>query len=224
MCIDRCLVGATLLAVAACTSSSAPTTSTPISAPSPAANSTQTVSGEVLEGSQPIQGAEIENGYDSHASVLSDSNGGFQLLTNMSGNPHSWVRAIKAGYAQPCAAPIPASGPVTVQLVSQAAVNSTPVFSPAGCRTISGVVMMTDGAATQPAAGASVDFEPTNDDWPAAVTHTDSSGKFALCTLPETAVEIGVLVGNTFLHVPVPPGQMSIEVTLEPVGLEGRHR
>jgi hypothetical protein len=224
--IERCVVGAALLVVAACNSNSAPTASTPITAP-PASSPSRTVSGLVVEGSQPVQGAEIDNGPSS--GVLSDSNGAFQLPAGASANPHAWVRAIKSGYAQPCAAPMPGAGPITVQLVSLTALTSAPVPSPAGFRTISGVILITNDAGpqtpvvTQPAVDAFVDFEPGNDGWAAAMTHSDNNGRFALCTLPETAVEITVLVGDTFAHVTVPPSETNIELTLDP-GPDGRHR
>jgi hypothetical protein len=135
--IERCVIGATLFVSAACGSGRAPTASTPVSAPS-ASVPARTVSGVVVEGSQPIQGAQIDNGPTSGSAVVSDANGAFQLATNASSSPHAWVRGIKSGYAQPCAVPIPATGPVTVQLVSLTALSSTPVSSPTGFRTISG--------------------------------------------------------------------------------------
>lgn len=223
MSIERCFVGATLVVVAACTSSRTPTMSTPVAAPS-ASIPSRTVYGVVLDGSQPVQGAQIENGYSPGSAVFSDSNGAFQLSTETSSAPHAWVHATKSGYAQPCAVPILTTGSVAVQLVSLAALNSAPVPSPAGFRTITGLVMMTTDFGSLPAADALVDFEPANDGWPAAMSHTDNSGRFALCSLPETAVQIGVLVGNTFAHVTVSPGEMDIELILDPGGVEGRHR
>ena len=226
MCIDRCFVGAALLVVVACTSSSAPTTSTPLSAPSASGLVPgHVVSGVVAEGAQPIAGAQIGNGNGPGSWVLSDANGAFQLPANQSIDPHAWVRASKDGYAQPCAAPIPDSGPVTVQVISLTALNSVPLPSPAGFRTISGVVTLTTSAGTRPAVGAWVDFVPSLvDDWPAAFTHTDSNGKFSLCTLPETAVNIGALLGNMFAYVTVPPGQTNIELTLDSLGVDGKRR
>jgi len=225
MCIDRCLVGAALLVVVACTSSSAPTASTPLSAPSASSGVVpgRIVSGVVAEGAQPIAGAQIDNGPGSW--VLSDANGAFQFPATQSIDPHAWVRASKDGYAQPCAAPIADTGPVAVQMVPLSALNSVPLPSPAGFRTISGVVTMTTSAGTWPAVGVWVDFEPSlADDWPAAFTHTDSNGKFSLCTLPETAVNIGALLGNMFAYVTVPPGQTNIELTLDSLGVDGKRR
>jgi len=225
MCIDRCFVGATLLVVVACTSSSTPTASTPLSAPSASSGLApgRIVSGVVAEGAHPIAGAQIDNGPGSW--VLSDANGAFQFPATRSIEPHAWVRASKDGYAQPCAAPIADTGPVAVQMVLLTALNSDPLPSPAGFRTISGVVTLTTSAGPRPAVGVWVDFEPSLvDDWPAAFTHTDSSGKFSLCTLPETALNVGALVGNTFAYVTVPPGQTNIELTLDSVGVDGKRR
>jgi len=226
--LDRCLAGVTLVVLAACTSSStAPTPNTGVPPPASGLTTTSgsTVSGVVAEGVQPIEGAQIDNGYGSGSWVFSDANGAFQLPTNKSIDPHAWVRASKAGYLQPCAAPIATIGPVAVQLVSYTALTGAPLPSPPGFRTISGVVMMATSAGTQPAAGAWVDFEPgPADDWPAAVTHTDANGKFSLCTLPETTVIIGTVVGNIIASTTVPPGETNIEITVEPVAADGTDR
>ena len=105
------------------------------------------------------------------------------------------------------------------------ALGTTPLSSPPGFRTISGVVMMTTSDGNQPAANAWVDFEPSaTDDWPAAFTMTHANGRFSLCTLPEPALIIGVALNNRVTTVTVPPGQMQIEVNLRPAAVNGTHR
>jgi hypothetical protein len=226
--LDRCLAGVTVVVLTACTASSTaptPNTGVPPTASGPATPSGLTVSGVVAEGAQPIEGAQIDNGYGPGSWVFSDANGAFQLPTNKSINPHAWVRASKSGYLQPCAAPITTTGPVAVQLVSLAMLTSVPLPSPSGFRTISGVVVIATSAGTQPAAGAWVDFEPSpTDDWPAAITHADVNGKFSLCTLPETTVIVGAVVGNIVASTAVPPGETHIELTVEPPDADGTNR
>jgi hypothetical protein len=73
--------------------------------------------------------------------VITDANGAFQLPTGKSVDPMRWVRASKAGYAQPCAAPIIGNARMNVQLVSRSALTGAPLPSPDGLRTVSGVVI-----------------------------------------------------------------------------------
>jgi hypothetical protein len=82
---------------------------------------------------------------------------------------------------------------------------------------------MTTDVGTLPAVDAFVGFEPNSDGWPAAMTHSDTNGRFALCALPQTAAAITVLVGDIFAHVTVLPSETNIELTLNP-GPDGRHR
>ena len=227
--MDRCFVGAAMLVSAACTSTNAPTATTalpPVTVPSAPAP-LPTVSGIVSEGSRPISGVTIDNGYGPGSWVFTDADGAFQLPATISVEPHDFIRASKTGYAQPCAAPITAGAPVNVQLVSLGALGSATLRSAAGYRTIAGVVLMTTSSGPQPVAGAWVDFEPAIeplDDWPAAYTTTDANGKFSLCMLPVSVVTIDAVFSGTFAAAKVPAGQTSIEMTLQPIRVNGNPR
>jgi hypothetical protein len=138
--------------IEACNRSSRPTQSSPhLTAPT-TTSPHPTVTGIVAEGSRPIEGAQVDNGYGAGAWAFSDSNGVFQLPFTSSIDPHGFVRAGKAGYVQPCAAPINDSGRVRVQMVSLTVLRGTPLPSAPGSRTISGVVMIPTGSEKQPAA------------------------------------------------------------------------
>ena len=213
-----CSFGGAFLAMCltSCRSANAPTT-TP-SAPTVAVTvptSPGTISGIVADGNQPLAGVQVDNGYGPNSWVFTDASGIFHLPANASVHPMQWVRAGKAGYAQPCAAPVSENAPVMVQMVSRAALTGAPQPSPSGFRTVSGDAVQMTSSGTQTVAGVWVDFEPDlMDDWPAAVTFTDASGRFSLCGLPTEAVGIGAAVGNSYGYVTVPPGQTTIEITL----------
>jgi hypothetical protein len=225
----RHVVPGALVFLAACgapnsPSSAAAVSPTPVSAPVPAPPE-PTVSGIVAEGARPVEGAQIDNGYGPGAWVFSDASGAFTLPTNRSVDPYNFVRASKSGYAQPCAAAITGTSPVSVQLVSLAALDGTMLPSPPGLRTISGVVVTMTGTGKQPVAGAWVDFEPDPDnDWPAAVTYTNAKGEFALCALPQSALNIAAVFYTGFAYAIVPPGQTTIELMLHQRAPNGNHR
>lgn len=183
----------------------------PFSQPTPAkpAPTVSVVSGIVVEGSRPIEGAQVENSNGIDRSVTTDANGAFQLPP---GNMR-WVRAIKDGYIQACTAPINGDAPVTVQMVSQAALPGAPLPSPSGLRTVSGVILQMTSTGPQPVAGVWVDFEPV-EDWPAAQTYTDNSGRFSLYGLPLVALQINAFGTDGFAYTTVTPGQTEIELTL----------
>src|SRR5438128_1989540 len=175
-------IGGILLAVivADCSGTTAPT---PVGSPPAVAVTvpiTETISGVVAESLRPIPGAQVDNGYGPGAWVITDANGAFQLPTSKSVDSMRWVRAGKAGYAQPCAAPMNGNAPINVQIVSRSALTGAPLPSPDGLRTVSGVVVqMTNSGVQQPVANAWVDFEPSAiDDWPAAYTLSDARGRF----------------------------------------------
>lgn len=217
MCKCRYL-GATLLLVAGCSPSNTPT-SNRLSLPSPAP-STPPVSGVVVEGTLPVEGAVVNTG--KYPSVTTDAGGRFQLPFA----DHDFVQASKDGYAQPCAAPISPGIPMTVQVVSETALSSAGLVSPPGFRTISGVVMVTTASGTQPTAGIWVWFEPNGraDGWPAARTITGVDGRFSLCTLPESAVTLVVSLKNTTTSVTVAAGQTEVELTVRFDGVDGTRR
>ena len=69
-------------------------------------------------------------------------------------------------------------------------------------------------AGPRPVAGAGVDFEPVEDVL-AALTYTDSDGRFALCGLPENEkATLGVGSNGRVAYADVPPGQTDITITL----------
>ena len=223
MSLIRHVVPGALVFLAACgapnsPSSAAAVSPTPVPAPVPApAPVDPTVSGIVAEGARPVEGAQIDNGYGPGAWVFSDASGAFTLPTNRSVDPYNFVRASKSGYAQPCAAAITGTSPVSVQLVSLAGLDGTMLPSPPELRTISGVVVTMTSTGKQPVAGTWVDFEPDFDnDWPAANTLTNAKGEFALCALPQSAVNIAAASypGPRLAYAIVPPGQTTIELML----------
>lgn len=227
----RHVVPGVWVVLAACGVPNSPSSVTP-NAPAPTSPSPvppasgPTVSGTITDGSRPIEGAQIDNGYGPGAWVFSDANGAFTLPTNRSVDPYNFVRASKSGYAQPCAAAITGSGPVNVQLVSLGALDGLMLPSPSGLRTISGVVVTMTSAGKQPVGNVWVDFEPDpSNDWPAAVTFTNANGEFSLCALPEPSVIVGAYRADTgFAYASVPSGQATIELTLQPTTTNGKHR
>lgn len=76
-----------------------------------------------------------------------------------------------------------------------------------GFRLISGVLYEVTAEGRRPAPDAFVDYEPI-DDSPAAVTYTDSEGRFLLCGIPQArTATIGAALGvGRFAYRSVPPG------------------
>jgi hypothetical protein len=151
-----------------------------------------------------------------HGPVLTDSSGGYRLTSLPAGTV--WVDTYKEGYVQQCAAPeltVPQDATVDLQLVSRANLTASTNQPPMpGLRSVSGVIVESTAAGKQPVAGAFVDFEPVPDS-PAAVTYSDTAGRFLLCGLPEDrAVDLGVGFSGRVTYVAVPPGQTEIEIVL----------
>jgi len=169
-----------------------------------------------MEGTRPLAGVTVDQGYGPGSWVVTDANGAFQLPAG--GVPLGWLRATKPGYVEPCAVRIAGNGPFAVQMVSLSALTGTPLSSPSGFRTVSGVVRQMTSDTLQGVAGAWVDFEPdpNNTDWLAAVTLTDVSGRFSLCGLPQDAALIGAVSGTAFGRTTVPSDQTYIEIDLHP--------
>jgi hypothetical protein len=141
-----------------------------------------------------------------HGPLHTDTEGHF-VVSGLPATVSIWLQAFQDGYDQPCAISIPAvrgDTTINIAIVSQAAASPT-AQSPAGSRTVSGTVVVT--SAQQPAAGAWVDFEPIMD-FPAATTHADGAGRFALCGLPVSdTVWFGAATPTSLGYVAVPPGQ-----------------
>jgi hypothetical protein len=202
-----------VMMLAGCRSPTTPSSAPPVVFPM--------LSGVVAEGRQPIPGASVDNGSGvGYVGATSDAHGAFRLPVNGSVDAAEgiadWVRAIKDGYAQPCAAPIEGNT-INLQMVSLSALSGAPLPSPDGLRTVSGIIVrMTGVGVPQPVANAGVDFEPRWDDWEAAYTYSDAAGRFSLCGLPMDTVRIGAYSrpGANPAYVTVSPGQNNIEVTL----------
>lgn len=203
--------------VAACSGPSAPIP--PTATPSPVSGAT--VSGVVVEGTIPIGDARVRVWYGGYIglgpSVVADANGAFRLTNVPQGT--TWLVAFKYGYAQPCAVPATVQGDATVnvQLIAQANLTAASTLSsPAGSRTVSGVVVQMTDTGKQPVAGASVLFEPAPlvNDWVVANTYSDANGRFFLCGLPQDAAWISVAKGDRSGYVTAQPGQNDIEITL----------
>jgi hypothetical protein len=170
-----------------------------------------------MEGTRPLAGVTVDQGYGPGAWVITDANGAFQLRAGLSVPSEGWLRTTKHGYAQPCAERITGNGPYTLQMVSLAALNGIPLASPSGFRTVSGVVRQMTSDGLQPVAGAWVDFEPDPiSDWDAAATLTDAIGRFSLCGLPQNAVLIGTAVGSNVARTTVPSDQTSVTIDIVP--------
>jgi hypothetical protein len=197
--------------VVGCSNASAPT---PVAlSPPPSPNIPLMISGIVAEGTQPIAGAQVDNGSGAGEWVFTASNGAFQL-------PHFnrewWVHAQKKGYVQPCTTPIRGDAPLNVQLVSRAALSGATLPSPDGFRTVSGVVDQITKKGTQPVADVAVDWEP-DEDWAAAYTYSDANGRFSLCGLPVDAVTIRAVNSiGSYATSTVPPSETTVELTLQP--------
>jgi hypothetical protein len=169
-----------------------------------------------MEGTRPLAGVTVDRGFAPGTwEVVTDANGAFQLPGL--GSPEEWLRAYKDGYAQPCATHITGNGPFTVQMVSRAVLTSTPLSSPGGFRTVSGVVRQMTTDTLQGVEGAVVAFEPdlNNNEFNAAYTFTDSSGRFTLCGLPQDAVVIEAQTGR-WARATVPSDQTYVELDVQP--------
>lgn len=213
------------LFVAACgrgTPPTAPTPSTPGSpvTPSPSGpivpKGSGTVSGIVYDATtgQPLAGvsysAWVATGSLGYSYMWAtgphqtDAGGHYQLvgLANASVRLQLW----KDGYRQQCAsAPVSVVGSDTTmdaQMVPSAQLFTTTAawMTSPGTRIISGTVYLETNGTQSPAAGAFVDFEPV-EDFPAAVTTSDSQGRYLLCGLPSTEV--------SYLSAAAGPGQVT---------------
>jgi hypothetical protein len=130
------LGGIVLVVGAGCHSTTAPTLTTATTSTSTV--SVPAISGVVMEDTRPLAGVTVDQGYGPGSWVVTDVNGAFQLPA--SGVPEGWLRTSKPGYVEPCAVRIAGNGPFAVQMVSLSALTGTPLSSPSGFRTVSGVV------------------------------------------------------------------------------------
>jgi len=162
-----------------------------------------TLSGVVSEtipgGSRPLVGASVNAwvqeaalGYSygwAHGPTYSDSAGHFRL-TSLGNSTTIQLQVWKEGYVQQCASPRVAmlsDIQLDAQLVSRVTVSASPesIAPPAsGFRSVSGVILEETAAGTQPVANAYVDFEPI-EDFPAALTLSDTFGRYLLCGVPD---------------------------------------
>ena len=212
----------------------APTTSAPAFQSFPAPQTpggTRTIAGTVMDGSRSLAGANVSAwvettgfGYSymwAHGPTLTDLNGRFQLGSLPDGATVR-VQLWKDGYVQQCAAPvIKVTGDTTVDLslVPKPNVSASSASLPAsapGYRLLSGTVFEIANGDKRPVAGAFVDYEPVMD-FPAALTYTDSAGRFALCgVLAGEPAEVGASLGiNRVRWATVPAGvDTAIEIVL----------
>jgi len=152
-----------------------------------------------------------------HGAVLADDAGGFRL-TGLPADAIVWMQTYKDGYVQQAAAgPIVVRGDMTIdlQLTSKdhLTTSSCPSSAPVS-RNVSGAIVEVTAAGTQPVPSAFVDFEPL-EDFVAAVTYSDASGRFVLCGLPQNiAVSLGASSGSRVAYATVPPGQTFIQIIL----------
>jgi hypothetical protein len=110
-----------------------------------------------------------------------------------------WIQASKSSdYFQQCARPVVLNGRTTtlnIPLTRDANLSSSTPAMPASpnTRIISGLVFRTLDGARQPLAGAFVSFVPdpvVAFDFSAATTKTDGSGRYLLCGLPTTTIQL----------------------------------
>ena len=197
---------------------STPLAPVPTQPPTPTPGS-YTITGLVQEGGRPMPGVNVNAWVDeptgfgyswwwAHGQLHADTAGRY----SMSGLPsgvHVWLQAFQDGYDQQCAVSVPTvRGDTTVDiaLVSRAAIAPM-ALSPAGSRSVSGSVVLATSGGQQSAPGAFVDFEPIMD-FPAAITHADGAGRFALCGLPASdTIWLAASYNSHVGYVQVPPGQ-----------------
>ena len=225
------LVGLGLMATCGGSQSSAPSapaTPTPVAGPTPPGVTlgTFSVSGVVAgDDGQPISGASVNawvdlgrSGYSywyAHGQLVTDAAGTYRM-TGLPSGAQLTFQTGRDGYQQQCAAPLVfVRGDTTANLMltSMARVTATPI-SPPGFRSVSGTVVQVTASGKEPLARVFVDFEPVMD-FPAAITSSDTNGRFGLCGLPENAtVSIGAGLGGRVAYVDVPPGQTAVEIVL----------
>jgi hypothetical protein len=140
-----------------------------------------------------------------------DAGGHYQLagLANATVHLQLW----KDGYEQQCASPpvsvVGGDTALDAQMVAGAQLFTTSAawMTSPGTRVVSGTVYLETNGTQAPVAGAFVDFEPF-EDFPAAVTNSDSQGRYLLCGLPATAsAPLGASVGVRSTYLTVPPDQ-----------------
>ena len=194
------------LVIVGCSSSAPPATPIAPTVPTALAYPNFTLSGVVTDSTSgmPLQGVRV-----------------FVTLTTLSGMPSPDVRmtpsdamgryqdsglpirgdtqwaqgSINDDYVQPCAAPIVTDGntrTLNIQLTRYANLSSStpPTPTAPNTRIVTGLVFKTIDGSRQPVAGAGVDFEPFND-FLAAFTRTDASGRYLLCGLPMSRIVLG---------------------------------
>jgi hypothetical protein len=185
------------------------------------------VSETTSQGSRPVQGAAIDAwvqearvGYsywEAHGPTRTNSVGFFHL-TRLANDTTVQLRVYKRGYVQQCALPrvtMDSDMQLNAQIVSTAQRSSTPeaIAPPApGFRSISGVIL---DPGQRPLHGAFVDFEPI-EDFPAAFTFSDASGRYLLCGIPD-GEKVGVCAAfrDDFACVSVPPGKSTgVDITV----------
>jgi hypothetical protein len=231
--MKRVVVGCGVaLIIAACggqTPPTGPTVSTPTSPSGPSSSGPPvpkgngTVSGTVYDVAtgQPLAGVSYSAWVDTESFGYSymwatgphqtDAGGHYQLvgLANASVRLQLW----KDGYEQQCASPpLSVAGSDTTmdaQMVptSQLFTTSAPWMASPGTRVVSGTAYLETNGVRTPAPGAFVDFEPL-EDFPAAVTTSDSQGHYLLCGLPSTAsAYLSAAAAGQVTYLTVPAGQ-----------------
>jgi hypothetical protein len=152
-----------------------------------------------------------------YGAVLTGADGSYRL-TNLPAGVKVWPDTYKTGYVQQCAAPqlaMAGDAVVDMELVSRANVSASVPPSKPGFRSVSGIIYETTPAGPRPAAGAFVDFEPI-DDSPAAITYSDSEGRYLLCGIPENEnAAVGTNVNGKAAYTIARPGQTTgVDITV----------
>jgi hypothetical protein len=106
----------------------------------------------------------------------------------------NWIQAAVDGYLQQCAVPVAMDGSITtlnIQLTRKTDLSPTspPYTPPLGSRTVTGRVFANIAGVRTPVADAGVVYV-LSFDYLAAWTNTDASGRFLLCGLPTTQLEL----------------------------------
>ena len=189
-----------------------------------------TVAGIITDGSSRLSGASVGAfvvqpgfGYSyTWAHGVQSTNGAGEFrLPGLPAGVTVYIQASKDGSLPQCATPkLTISGDVTVniQLVPMGRVSSSSSSlppSPPGFRYVTGTVTRIVNGIKQPMPDTFVDYEPIMD-FPAAMTRTDSDGRFALCGIPEDEpadVGAGSPSGSGFTRVP-PGSHEPVEIVL----------
>lgn len=199
--MNRLLFVAVVVAfVAACNSSPSSPSVAPPPTPQPVAQVsmvTGTVWESTIAGRQPLPGVGIDLSGEFQSwppTTTTDAQGHYQVTTV---HGTGKVRAVLAGYSQPCRVPVTATTGIDVYMVSNALLATTgiPSSMPIVPPTLTGLVFEQTPQGRRPIVGATVIGDFTGGDgWaPSATTQSDATGRYLLCAVASAWDAFGVV-------------------------------